>query len=645
MNANFWSLLYGGTEKSFADWGIAQDCSRQRLSLATDKFNFSVLNLAVDAALPFAANQTAIIKRNGVNFFYGRVTKLIRTARPGAETIRYELSGPWWYLEVIPFLQNWNIATDPTNKASAVSPDGRSRVIMFQDIAGARTTPAQMISEIVGYAQGKGAPIVLGGVSLSSLTPPFSEIRDQMCAEVIRSALRWNPDAVGWFDYAPATPVLYVERRSALPSFSFPAFNSPAAEVSITPRNDLVCAGVLIIYESTNSLNELTWTTVVKDQVGAIGIQGAATTVELSGSSKTVQTQELTILGVDVTSRAFWESLLPWLHQATSVTIGNVRVNNALASGQSADASDATSGYTGLGLTDFSGAVAAPPSTSNLLNVLANGQVPSWLTSRFFDAVITAKISYTLENPDTHAKEVKEKVPFTAKCKATDLNNGPLPQSFSQLIASTPAETIPSGVAAAYYAAASVLHYEGEFSTIEDEVSGTHGIGEKINLTGAAAEWATMDALIQSVDEQLGTGQTTWRFGPPAHLAVADFIEIQRVQRGRSPTYRLAERVTGVSYGNGAQVQGAFQVTQSNSSPSHQPGKTIVLGTTDPTKPGTIKVSVDDIVAAIHSLTDKDIKLREVDGCTTIDCSGTPTIVACKYVGLLSAPYNIATCP
>ena len=645
MNASFWSLACAGVEKSFADWGIDPQCRRELFSLAPDRFTFRVANLQVDSLLPFGPGAICLIKRNGIGYFAGRVTRIRRSATPSSESIDYELSGPWRDLDVIPFQQSWNIASNPTSATSGLVASDRSRVIMYQDTAGGHISTASMIALAVGYAQGKGALLTYAGSSIAVLAPTCSEVQDQMCGEIIRSALKWNPDAVSWFDYTVYPPALHIASQSALSAKSVALADAPSGSVSITPRYDLQCSGVTIIYEAVNSINEVSWTTVTRDQVGGNGLQSVVMTVELGGSSLTTQIQKLSITSIDITSRAFWESLLPWLHQATNVTIENVRLNNVLVTGQSADPTDGASGYAALALKDFTGeTLSVPLSTSNFVNVLTGGQVPHWLESQFSDAAVACKITYTLRNPESKAEETKEKVPFTAKFKMSALNASPFPQTFEQQSSCTPAEPIPSGIAAAYYAAASILHYEGSYDLLEDEVSAAIGVGHKLNITGGPAEWASMNAIIQSVSEDLATGRTQLRFGPPGHLSVSDFIELQRVQRGRSPSYRLQERVDGKYSGAGSQVAGAIQVVQGANAPAQQPGKALTLGTKDTTMIGQIQLNLDDLKTLLTALgldmssaADPHLKLRTVDVCMD-DPANPGTQVAGKMVVLASAP-------
>jgi len=594
MDPNFWSLEYipEGIPKTFAEWGI-NNAVRQLVSLAPDRFTFTIHG-EFDGALPFDLDEECLIRRNGTGYFRGRVVKATRVAVANGEAFQYELAGPWWYLDNLPYQQEWNIATDPEDPGSDLEVGSRSRVIMFHSLTGERQDIDEFVTGVVQYCITEGGALAIGEIDLGSIQPPFSEVRDQTCAELIRSALKWTPDAVSWFDYGASTPELHIGRRGDLEDVELSAVGAPVTAVQLTSRSDLQLNGVLILYEAVNSLNELSWRTVEEDSAGVIGFKSAVFTIELGGSSRTVQSQKVMISQIDVTNIAFWKSLAPWLHQATSVTIGDVRINGTLVSGQSADSTDASSGYSGMGLADFSGS-ALSSSFSNDVNqkVLAAGQVPYWLEDHFRDATLTAKISYTITNADTGAVEVKEKIPFSHKVKVTDLNSSPSAQTFEQLTSFTPAEDVPEGVAAAYLAACNVLHYEGDLTLVEEEVTEAIGVGEVLNLADGPEEWEEMNALVQTVTERLDTGQTTIRVGPPAHLSVGDFVELQRTQRGRVASYRLAERVTGQFKGTGAQVTGALQTPQANAAPSHLPGKQI-----------TVSKKAGDVTAQVESKTD-----------------------------------------
>src|ERR1041384_3161273 len=449
MTESFWTLLYvpTATEKTLAAWGIDQSSvSVEFLSQDTDRMTFRMSGTALDAAAPFDFGSTCILKRNGVRFFYGRVTKTPRRGNGGEESLEYELSGPWGDFDNRPVEQEWNMADDPNDPNSSVSPQRRSRLLLGHKIDGTFQTSGQQIVEAVQYAQSFGAPIAVGTIEGGHLIT-VSEHTSLSVAEVIREMMRWAPDAVGYFDHTTTPyPTFNVLRRASLTALELSVFAGAGDEqINLTPRPDLQVPGVIVYYEQENSINEKSWSTVTRDAAGADTFGTLVFTIQLGGSSLTYQRQEGTIQSVDLTARAFWESLFPPLHQATDVTISDVRLNNVLVAGQAADATDGSSGYTGVGMEDFSG-VALPPPTSppSTVNALTNGQGPYWPTSHFSDAAASAKISYKLINHDTGSHKVVEKEVFTAKFKLEDLNPSPFPQGFEQQTSFTAAEPIRS---------------------------------------------------------------------------------------------------------------------------------------------------------------------------------------------------------
>jgi len=96
-------------------------------------------------------------------------------------------------------------------------------------------------------------------------------------------------------------------------------------------------------------------------------------------------------------------------------------------------------------------------------------------------------------------------------------------------------EPVPSGLAAAYYAALSTLFYEGEVNFRELECSGIYRPGQRLNFTNGRSAWASAQALIQQVTEKLGSGETSVSFGPPAFLTPDDLMGLaSRMRRVHS---------------------------------------------------------------------------------------------------------------
>jgi hypothetical protein len=129
----------------------------------------------------------------------------------------------------------------------------------------------------------------------------------------------------------------------------------------------------------------------------------------------------------------------------------------------------------------------------------------------------------------------------------------------------TEAEPVPTGLAQAIYDAAGTLQYDGALELTEEECSGMAAPGFLLNLTGGRAEWATMFAQIQRVEERVDLGQTRVTVGPAKHLGHADLATLLRVNRNRRISYRLSERMSGSGSGNAAKVQGGEQLPRSDS--------------------------------------------------------------------------------
>jgi hypothetical protein len=91
----------------------------------------------------------------------------------------------------------------------------------------------------------------------------------------------------------------------------------------------------------------------------------------------------------------------------------------------------------------------------------------------------------------------------------------------------------PVGLAKFLYDALSILQYDGGLALTEQETSGLAVVGNVLNVLGGRPEWAAMNAMIQTVSEDVDAGITRIQFGPPAHLGPADLAELLRINRLR----------------------------------------------------------------------------------------------------------------
>src|ERR1700722_12241187 len=94
---------------------------RRRLrSLAVDTVTFETAQNFDDNPI-LAVGTACAIRKDGAPWFSGIVTKNPEQGTGKAESQKYEISGPWWYLEKLVFHQSWNILTSASGTYSLVS--------------------------------------------------------------------------------------------------------------------------------------------------------------------------------------------------------------------------------------------------------------------------------------------------------------------------------------------------------------------------------------------------------------------------------------------------------------------------------------------------------------------------------------------
>jgi hypothetical protein len=473
-------------------------------SRATDTLSFVVAQ-AADSAPIFAHGASVRVLRNDVGFFTGRVTGIEPVADAQGERVLYTLSGPWWYLDHCIFEVEWKVWDGAWTTAST------SRVILGQDVTGARLTVAQQVAQIVQHAVDRGAPMDIGTIS-AAVTPPLDEATDLTCDEAIQRMLRWAPDAVSWFDYTPTKPVLHIRRHSELTvvsiSLAQPVNPTPSTariiEHSISPLHDLQIPGIRIRFERTDEADGANYSSVAEQVAGDPDEFGALSmTMNLEGGRSISQRLATEDLPASTGNVAWWEGrCLP------------------------------LKGLQNLTLTDV------VPAAWPLPRELVEGTVPEWLQDQVstFDLTVTAKASGVTADGGTTIKDM----PVEVRIICTDGDS----RVYRHITAG--GETAPAGLAAAVFAALSRLQYSGRLVYVQDECGGVLRPGYRLNVLGGRAEWATMGEAIASVTEDIDRGRTHVEFGPPVYLSPADWLELCRAMRIRGQAVSAQRRVSGV---------------------------------------------------------------------------------------------------
>ena len=548
MNS-IWTLRdANGVEKTMADWGL-RDLTRELINQASDLVTFRADGAASDADPIFAHGSTVRLFRNGTPWFYGRVVEVPGRASTKAEDQLYRVAGPWWYLENLVFQQVW-LTTDGIH--TTLIPTNKSRLILGQKNDGTKLTTGAAILEVLNYAIARGAPITLGTITPNALAP-YGESIDRSCAEVIRDFLRWTPDAMAAFDYTTSPyPTLSIHRRADAATVTLPAYGAPVSGLDLTPRHDLQAPAVVLKFDQTNDIDNDTFTsltvqsapsTATGDELGALVM-----TFDLAGARATYHKQKVRTAPIPQSDTsagviAWWKGKFPWLADFADSDLLVVPGSHTLAI-------ENPGNYPGITL-------------SNVPNELLEGSVASWMNLYAAPLRVQATLQYTGAETDesTEVWGPKKQRNLYTRVVGTNAQT----QTYNRLTSETDAEPVPAGLAQALYDAAGTLQYDGLLELTEEECSGVAAPGSLLNLTGGRAEWATMSAQVQRIEERVDLGQTRVTVGPAKHLGHADIATMLRANRRRRVSYRLNERTSGSGSGNAAKVQGGEQLPRSDS--------------------------------------------------------------------------------
>lgn len=531
-----WEIDYKGVRQSVEKWSV-ENLQFRFVSQAADELTFRVI-VPFDAARVFDYAQTVRVFKDGVQWFVGRIVKPRATATANSEAQEYIAVGPWYYLTEKVFEQPWSYWIDAnhvkqTTYTSHIILNGTSDGLSL--LATGEQIRRVLQWAIDGFAPG-AAPFAIGEIT-PAILPPVDEIRDTACSEVIKKQLRWHPDAVTWFDYSKQIPTfnckLYAQLDAVtltLPSDSKKDRN--IAGIQLESREDLMRPSVALKYEIRTTINDQERLLIVPDiaPAGATGLELSALvgTIDLQGGKVTVLTADIATNPIPSDLKAqgaldWWKSRVPELaaSEVFGVEIVDTRRTWIDDAGNSQEFSQ-NGGADGLPVP--------------LPNELMRGQITEWMPGIAQRERVTIKVRFLQydvdpsKNPTAKPRASVDKQ-YTKEITTTDLETGVYagPKRVDER-----GDPRPVGLAKALYDSLNILHWQGSFTLVEEEVNGLIRPRNVVNLQGAKAEWAGMRALVQQVIESVADGTTSISVGPPERLGPTDLIELLRVNRSRS---------------------------------------------------------------------------------------------------------------
>lgn len=445
----------------------------------------------------------AVIRRSGsdVCVFVGWVRGIPRAAHVDSEDISYYVQGPSSMLRRVTFAQGWTVISENDGTpTTAFEP----RVVLGENSSGTRRTTGGTITDVINYAILVGKPIALGTVGIGVLAP--REEHDNIsCIDAILSCLRWTPTSVLWWDYnhqeaGVYSPAANVTSASEMTAVNLVLHSADTSDSLFTPRYDLQVPGIVITYRITGEREGKPYERRAYDTAGdADDAEKFSIYINLEGARYELLTQKVVTGDYptdNATARTWLASMVPWIA--------------ALPAG------------------DWSTISSTRSEAYHYPRYLVEGGISEWMGVAAVKETTTVKVRVkTRDENDNITEDSTRDVPITL------ISTNAFTKTYSKNILAASGESVPEGLAAALFAEWSRLHWEGSFMLDEDEPTFSIRPGVVLNATGARSEWASMNAVVQSVSVNIATGSTSLTTGPCARLEADSRMALFRAVRTR----------------------------------------------------------------------------------------------------------------
>lgn len=506
-----------------------------------------------DASEIFAHNATVTINRDGSAFFKGKVRSIPKSGSADSESQDYVVEDAWADLERLTYQEPWLIKQ--SDYAGVIwSP----KVILGMNSSGVRINVGEQIAEVLTFAIARGVVLQVGTMPTGMDLWP-SEATGMNCAQIIRDCLRFYPDWLPWIDSSTTPPTFNVTPRASATAISVSV--GECSTLDVTQTQDRVPTGVRIVYESVNQVDGEVYRTVAIDQaprpggltdeawkticIAPAGLGMLVTPVELAGMQVQIQKQQVTVreLPTDAAdAKTYLKEKFPIIKDLADSKFTVTEWVKALVPAPGDPAPEIDTKLERLYGTGLTGA-------NGLTNELIDGSLPEWIGRR----VGKVLVKFTVEKASgVTLTEEEEKALAQLPPWFHVVGTNAVTKIYKGISSYEPAEAVPVGIAAAFYATMiSGCNYAGSITTEGEELPSDLGHGRVLNLTGSAVSaWATMKAPIHTVSWDLVTGSVTRQFGPNPDLSVEDFIEFLKLLNKRPYSSFTTDERTGDTLGN-----------------------------------------------------------------------------------------------
>ena len=511
-------------------------------SLEPDTLTFTITPESLTSATIPELRQEMILYRDGVQFFVGHVTDVRTMINSGMQQSHITVSGPWWWLEKIPFTSTMTDGTSATAE----------RISYVFGTASAGQSLRTSIEAAINRSAALGAPIatIAQGSSVASMfAVPRITLNQSTCGQVISELVRICPDIMVIFDYSTKPVRIFVTRRGICQTTSLNASTSPITSIDINPVIDLEVSQVVLPYVDRNTQGRTRFQA-----------QSAGTNVATKRQIITVSGPELdTFLPNDLFDSYAIKTLSVsssgnFVHDKDSVLVaaaakaGLSRIPVSIEGGGTYVLTSSTSIAATTYRRTVPGATlklqdnTSVPTGSNYI-IISGSSVPDWVSSELGLTIRGATYSGLLRWFSTVSYSNSKYYYDCGFDSGLSLSGygwysgqnimqyyGWKPFSIPVTIVSTsyPTSTTlyrpadysfiapPADLAANLLAAQNWLPYEGSIQLDQEDVGGSRYRGTKVNISNSLPAFSNMGALVSGESLEIETGRTTISLGAPA---------------------------------------------------------------------------------------------------------------------------------
>ena len=497
-----------------------------------------------DSTLPSLRQEMALY-RDGVRFFHGNVTNVRSFIRGDSQEHQVTVSGPWWFLEKVPF-------TSQIEDGTGISAERISFVFGSASLGQDLKTS---IESVINRSNALGCPIenIAGGSTVTAMQEyPRITLNQSTCGQALAELIRLVPDAMVYFDYSVKPAAMRVVRRPSCATTTFNEDTAPITSIDINPVIELEVSQVTLpavtrnvtgrtIFNNQTSGTAPTGKDITKRQVITIAGPELDTFLpnDLFESQTIVKSTNISTIAHDSDSACVAAALAAGI---TRIPI-NVGPSSYVLWSSKAQVGYSLSNYSWpTGNVRWPAPKITDKSGKELIgySILTSGQPADWTEIPYVECTVSGTMSLfdSYYNFGTYVGEAKYLAPagfvlaFTGYSDSSfsGVYGGVYYKTFSFSGFATPesagSSTLykaadysfinpPAGLADFLRLTQNWLPYAGEIVLEQEDVGATRYVGTKVNITNSLAAFSTMGALVSGETIEIESGRTTIQLGAP----------------------------------------------------------------------------------------------------------------------------------